>query len=124
MNGGGSAVRGGSPDPAETRLGCSGRVSRPRRNARPKVSPARLEPRPPSYSRVASLVSRGPYSRHFDVRTCSSRKTPFLFDVTISSRPSPLKSATTNWVPIPLWSSISRGVNAIPPSDARRALNQ
>ena len=56
--------------------------------------------------------------------TCSMRKTPFLLAVTMSSKPSPLKSATTNWVPMPLWSSISRGVNVILPSAPRAASNQ
>ena len=32
--------------------------------------------------------------------TCSNRKTPFLFDVTMSGRPSPLTSPMANWVPI------------------------
>ena len=49
-------------------------------------------------------------NRYLTGRACSNRKTPFLLAVTMSSRPSPLKSATTNWVPMPLWSSISRGV--------------
>ncbi len=52
---------------------------------------------------------------HLGERDCSNRKTPFLLAVTISSSPSPLKSATTNWVPMPLWSSISRGVKVILP---------
>ena len=83
----------------------------------------------------ASTVGRNPSRRpgtahgHTDLGerqgpACSSRKTPFLLDVTTSSRPSPLKSATTNWVPMPLWSSISRGVKAILPSGPRLASNQ
>jgi hypothetical protein len=61
-------------------------------------------------------------SIHF--RTCSITKTPFLLADTTSSRPSLLNSATTNWVPIPLWSSISRGVKVILPSGPRLAWNQ
>ena len=56
--------------------------------------------------------------------SCSTKKTPFLLAVTMSSRPSPFTSATTNWVPMPLWSSISRGVNVVLPSAPRAASNQ
>ena len=54
--------------------------------------------------------------RHFLGRTCSNRNTPFLFAVTMSRRPSPLKSRTSNWVPMPLWSSISCGSKLTLPS--------
>ena len=55
----------------------------------------------PGFSRPLSFVLLyAVFSRHLAGRTCSRRKTPFLLDVTMSSRPSPLKSVTTNWVPI------------------------
>ena len=72
--------------------------------------------------RVGDLLDMGrPY---LPAGSCSRRKTPFLLAVTMSSKPSPLKSVTTNWVPMPLWSSISRGVKLILPSAPRAASNQ
>ena len=68
--------------------------------------------------------SRGAVTDTYFFGPCKWMYTPCLFDVIMSGLPSPLKSATTNCVPIPESLSISRGVNETVPSFAFFAWSQ
>src|SRR5262249_26759882 len=57
-------------------------------------------------------------------RTCSWMNTPFLLAVMTSSSPSPLMSATANWVPTPESVSMTCGRKCTSPSLLRLASNQ
>ena len=72
-------------------------------------------------SRIAVGYIQGSWLRELSWSWCRG---PWLWWLCRLVQWSPLKSVTTNWVPMPLWSSISRGVKVILPSVPRPASNQ